>query len=302
MALPCEKILIISPNGGFGNRLRTLCSGLVLGKYLNRKVYHVWFNQEIIDKNNILYLSDIPNVFDMQKISFGDIFDEKYYQSMPLDIKIDICFSEWLSNYYWYQTQSFGYRNFGNNCEINIINNNADILLNCEHNVILLETGHIVKLSKYSYCWENEMENMYKNHFYFLEKYTNRFKQNIDIGISIRCSPIFLHYFPESHVNQNDIIELINHFKNSGKSVIIFSDDENVRKYIQNSTCFLNDFDRSGLCKYEEGIIEFIILSQNCKHIYGTRNSSFAEEAAKFGGKQYDIIKTLEKTLEKTLD
>ena len=165
MALPCEKILIISPNGGFGNRLRTLCSGLVLGKYLNRKVYHVWFNQEIIDKNNMLYLSDIPNVLDMQKISFGDIFDEKYYQSMPLDIKIDICFSEWLSNYYWYQTQSFGYRNFGNNCEINIINNNADMLLNCDHNVILLETGHIVKLSKYSYCWENEMENMYKNHF-----------------------------------------------------------------------------------------------------------------------------------------
>jgi len=293
MLCTSEKILIISPQAGFGNRLRALCSGLVLGKYLNRKVYHLWFNQEIIDKQNkhsTSHLSNISNILDMQKISFGDIFDEKYYQSMPLDIKIDICFSEWLSIHYWYDSQSFGYRNFGNNCEIIQIGDNADMLLNCNHNVILLETGHIVKLSKYSHCWENEMENMYKNHFYFLEKYTNRFTQNIDVGISIRCSPEFLFYYPESYVNQNDIIEWINKIKSSGKSVIIFSDDENVRKYIQNSTCFLNDFDRSGLCKYEEGIVEFIILSQNCKHIYGTHNSSFAQEAAKFGGKQYDII------------
>jgi hypothetical protein len=291
-----EKLLIVSPQGGFGNRLRTLCSALVLGKYLNRKVYHLWINQEITDKKNkhsISHLSNISNVLDMQKISFSNIFDEKYYQLMPSDIKIDICFSEWLSSDYWFQYQSSGYRNFGNNCDIIHIGDNADMLLNCNHNVILLETSHIVKLSKYNKCWENEIENMYKSHFHFLEKYRNRFTQNIDVGISIRCLQLFLVYFPESYVKEDDIIVWINKIKSSGKSVIIFSDDENVRKHIQNSTCFFNDFDRTGLCKYEEGIIEFMILSQNCKHIYGTCKSSFAEEAAKFGSKKYDIITAL---------
>src|SRR5579863_578541 len=42
------KKLIISPQAGLGNRLRALCSAKVLGRFLDREVFHYW----VKDKKN----------------------------------------------------------------------------------------------------------------------------------------------------------------------------------------------------------------------------------------------------------
>jgi hypothetical protein len=176
-----EKILIISPQAGFSNRIRAICSAIVLGKYLNRKVYHAWLKEE-----DVRYISHIEDVREIQQFSFGDIFEENNIEPFyNIEENINICFTEWLPGQFWYPQQSSAYRKFGNSCEIRHVDNDADELEKCDLPVILLETSLIVKLKKYEDLWKKEMSDVYQKFFQINKKYSNKYTKNINIDIDI---------------------------------------------------------------------------------------------------------------------
>ncbi len=279
-----EKILIISPQAGYGNRTRAICSAMVLGKYLNRKVYHAWIKGD----NNY---SHVQNVRDMQNISFENIFKPGFIEKIPFDINIDLCLSEWLPGEFWYSQQSSAYRRFGNNCRIERLHNdNGDQLLERNENVILLETAHMVKLSQYSDIWEKEMSEMYHKYFHFLDKFTNRFDKTVDVGISIRIAQSHVNLFPDAYVDKNELIEWVKKIKNKNKSILIFSDVHEFRDEIRTATECFDDINREGLENWENGIVEFCVLSKKCKKIYGSKTSNFPLEASKYGNVEFAYL------------
>ncbi len=280
-----EKILIISPQAGFANRIRSICSAIVLGKYLNRKVYHAWIK---VGDNH----SHLQHVRDMQSISFENIFKSGFIEKLPFDINIDVCLSEWLPGEFWYNQQSSAYRRFGNNCSIERLHGgNGDQLLDRNENVILLETGHMLRLSQYENIWDKEMTDVYNKYFKFLDKFTNRFNTNVDIGVCLRFSSEFLSIYPDAYVGEEELISWINKIKENNKSMLIFSDTNKIKEEIQTITnCCLDKIDTNGLEKWEEYIAEFYIIAKNCKKIYGTKHSSFAEEASKYGNVEFAYL------------
>lgn len=96
--------IIISPQGGMGNRLRAIASIVAIAKTINKDVYHYW----VPTNSN----APFPHVKAMQNISLETLFD-KSIPMCPPNIKPDICFSEWTPGYYWYEFQSSAQRHFG---------------------------------------------------------------------------------------------------------------------------------------------------------------------------------------------
>jgi len=274
-----EKILVVSPQAGMCNRFRALCSGLVLGKLINRKVYLEW-PDEVNSK-----IKHIPN-----KFTYNDMFQENILKYNSKEFNIDCCYSEWLPGSYWYEFQSGSQRKYSVK-KVDKIGLCADIVKNDLSNVILLETSHIVKLSKYSNEeWDKLMSNEYQKSFKVLNKYDNILSNfsNLEVGVSVRRDE-FLKYHPEVDYNIDVLAKwLTSRLSSNLDSNILFSDDVEYKNKVKKILSLNRDFDRTSINMsiQEQGFIEFLILSK-CSNIYGTRDSSFALEASKFGGKNY---------------
>ncbi len=282
--------LVISPQAGMCNRLRAICSAVVLAKKLNRKLYLAW--QIELDLN---YTSTLAGVRAMQNCTFETLFCEtEAIQSIPMHHKIDICFSEWLSGHYWYQYQSTAYRNLANNCPIQQIGEHADILLDRQEKTILVETSHIVRLSTVSAVeWDAEMSMIYAKYFVPQPKYTQRLPNRTRIGISIRRGEL-LDYVPAARQSPAKIVEWLQKF-HWQDSLLIFSDDHAVRDQVRKQLGSCNDLILSQeLQAWERGFLEFIALAHCCSVVYGTPGSSFAQEAAKFGKIPYMPIPVIQ--------
>ena len=113
----------------------------------------------------------------------------------------------------------------------------------------------------------------------------------------------FLDYFPEARQDQTSLLDwsvkVINFLE--AKNVAIFSEDHKFRDEFKkelSNKIIVNYIDPiQELEPWERGYVEFLILSNKCKKIYGTPVSSFAEEAGIFSGKfHYD--KTLSPLIE----
>ena len=256
-----EKTLIISPQAGFGNRLRALSSGIATALKENRTPYYLW--------------EDFTHSHLQNLRPFTDFFEE-IIPKANLDIEVDEVLSEWIPGDGWYSLQSSGQRKF--NCSN--IKKIRDVFESKDKNV-LLETSLTLNNT------EDEIISVYQKYFKPNEYFMNILSdiQNIDVGISIRRGNL-LDYFPESRQSKEDIISWINS-KFQDKTVIIFSDDLKFREEIKTKvTCNIYEPKLSKI-NWEIAFTEFLILSYKCNHIYGTPMSSFCEEAGKFGGKRH---------------
>lgn len=263
--------LIISPQAGFGNRMRSLVSAKILGDYLNRKVYHYW----VLDDR----IGNTSHVNEMKAIT------PEYFFNLNIPVynksKIDICYSEWVEGDYWWYTQSTAQSKLKCN-NIQKINCIKDIE-SCLDESILIETSHCLipnKLSAYS----NELISAaYKKNFILNSRWQKIYESlpTYDWGISIRRGE-FLYYFPDEAVSLDTAVDKINNLRGSK---IIFSDDFEFRNNIRNMTKSYSGIDDSikGVDSY---FIQFLTLSK-CKNILNTNKSSFGEQAALFGNSNY---------------
>jgi len=283
-----KKILILSPTAGFGNRIRSICGGLLLSYMTGRKLYVMWDKEE--ENEN-----DFDSISNVKKTELNDYFSNiKDCELLKDELIPNICYSEWLSGEFWYDKQSYGqkklspFKTVRYTSTLDIINNKSDI--------ILLETSYIIKSENTDEkTWKTILSSIYKNTFKVVDKYQDILNhKNYDVGISIRRGE-FLKIYTEANQSLEDICSwILTSFE--GLNVVIFSDDHDFRDKVRKITGFTSDPIVNDI-SWEKGFMEFLILS-NCSKVYGTKLSSFSEEAALFGNKPYDtllseILKTL---------
>lgn len=270
-----ERVLVISPHAGLGNRVRSLCSALVLGEVLGRKVYHTWYDEPIT--------STIPRIQQLQRVGFSSLFQELIPRWTGG--QVDTCYTEWMFGDYWYDSQSSGQQRFAKDIVPYAIGTDASVLLSNVLSVILLETTLIVQIPDVP-DWSERMTVMYCRYFHPLSRYMERVP-SLDIGVSVRRGDL-LSYYPSA---DQDLLAVAAWLvpRLQGKKAIILSDDIQVRKRLRivlNCSC---ELDTNELEDWERGFVEFLTLSK-CTTVYGTPCSSFAEEAASFGGVVYMML------------
>nr|WIL03482.1 hypothetical protein Cplu_503 [Cedratvirus plubellavi] len=272
--------LVISPQGGLGNRLRSTCSALLLAELTHRKPFLYW---KAMDKGN----SSFAHVKAIQETAFSTFFEPKV-EDFPDTEEVNMCYTEWLPGDHWYAFQNFAQASLPvrNRKKLSSC---ADEIAKDESQVILIETSLPLVLSSYSKeQWQRMLSLTYRKYFIPKRKYLDIVYQLpcLGVGISIRRGE-FLWYFPEACQNLEDIVAWILDLKKKHDKIILFSDEEVTRTFLQSKTGSPWGFDRRGLSSLEQGFVEFLILSLRCAFIYGTPKSSFAQEAALFGSVPY---------------
>lgn len=262
-----NKILIISPQAGFGNRLRALCSGIAVGLREKRDIYYLW---EGYNPNVVINMNKLDHFFDMTIKETSEI-------EFP---EIDEILTEWMPGEAWYNSQSEGQKKWPNCKNIKRISNT----FNGEKDKILIETSLRLNVS------DEEMVNVYQHFFKPKDCYVNyvkRFK-DADVGISIRRG-VYLYYFPQYNFTVEQYENwMISNFR-EGTTIYLFSCDWNFRDLLKSKLADKFSFVNIALEleRWEVAFIEFLILSYKCDKIYGTPGSSFCEEAGLFGGKRH---------------
>jgi len=298
---PSKRYLIISPQAGFGNRIRALCAGILVAKQTGRIPLHCWEAGSSNNKDDASHLKDI------KKLSYSDYFED----TLPLatlDFKIDLVLTEWAPGDYWYTHQSTAQKKW-NISRLVKVGTNLDILNNPEltnYQTILLETSLTTSLTeanggcKNLGIWRQELGKIYEEYFKPKKSFLDMLDAlpDIDMGFSIRRGDL-LQYFPEARQEPNAILEwMVKLLKiENSKNICIFSEDHKfiaefkskLLERIQVNIITL----QNNIASWEMGYLEFLVLGIKCKKIYGTPMSSFAEEAGLFRSKfHYNKILT----------
>lgn len=273
-----DKVLIISPQGGLGNRMRAVCSAFLVAEICGRKPMLYWK----AGKGN----SPFPHVKEAQETSFDKFFC--LGKACQFEGKeVDVCFTEWLPGDYWYTFQSFAQQNI--RClRKEKLYGSASPLLQREEATILLETSLALTISGVE-NWKDRLSQTYRKYFIPNKNYLNLAYQLpcLSVGISVRRGEFPL-YFPEANQSLQDVEAWL---RELNREMVIFSDDAEAREMLRSRlNCSKVDFNRQGLSKLEQGFVEFLVLALRCDKVYGTPSSSFAEEAAIFGSRPYDKI------------
>jgi len=286
------KTLIIAPNAGFCNRLRTMVSAIYLSEKLKMNIEHLWIGET--------YRCANINIQEIHNKSFEHFFKEniKRCEYKNMINKINKVYTEWMPTenpFAWYSVQSYGQKllQIKNFLELQLVN---EIMDSSED--FLIETSYINNLN----ITKKDKNRIYKKYFvpndYFLDEINkiNEIDENT-IGISIRKGD-FKVYFPETQIDNEIIVKWIDSIDSINSKIIFCSDDKEyereMREKIKNS--IIPNFTSN-----DREFLDFLLLSK-CKIIYGTLKSSFAEEAAYFGDVEYipitkDFFNFSEKTL-----
>lgn len=296
-----ERVLIISPHGGLGNRLRSICNAIIISQQTGRKVYHTWIPLEVEHHTQ--------HVKDAQLAGWKGYFKDS--KDIPIATKknvplVDKCYSEWLPEHYWYKHQNIAQKIWCNNVDVSQVKENVDAITTCgsRDHTILIETSMPIKLSVSAGGLtqdehKTKMSEIYAQYFKPQSYYINVLDQlqSVDICIAIRRGD-FLQYFKEAQQSLVDVGVWINNITTSvnegdSKSFVIFSDDVALRDGLRDiyTESYTPKFPNNRKGKpWDSSFLEFLYLATKCQHIYGTPSSSFSQQAALFGNVYYDPI------------
>ena len=262
------KVLILVPQAGFGNRIRAVASGVVLAQRLGRKFYLCWPSIRPFDSR--------ANVAEMQRVGWEGLFEESFptadRKSFP---KLDRVYSEWLPGDGWYPVQNYVQREWGVTPHQRI-DTDGEILKDCQAEIVVVETGHAVRLNDPD--WGEEISSVY--HKYFMPKkiYLDQLgDKRYNIGISIRKGDL-TKYFSEANQSDQELRTWVQGLAKS-HTLMIFSDDQKAQKEFR---------EIAGIPNHSiDPFLQFLTLALRCDIVCGTPKSSFAEQAALFGGVPY---------------
>lgn len=268
-----KNTLIIAPNGGFGNRIRTIVSAIYLADKLNMNLQHLWIGTPWgCPLQHIQYIHDKSFEY-----FFKSTINRCDYENMKNQIKK--AYSEWGSDLYWYQFQSYGQKLLNTTIadDLSLVNEDMDA---SEH--FLIETTYINNIT----ITRNDKIHIYKKYFIPHDIFVNEL--NIvpanTIGISFRVKDFYC-YFPDSQIQDEVLIKWLTSIT---CPVILFSDDttyqSEMRKHLKEP--IIPNFENKSSIDQDKGFLQFLQLSK-CSKLYGTSMSSFCEEASYFGGIEY---------------
>jgi hypothetical protein len=266
--------LVLSPCGGFGNRIRSLCGGVILAKELGLTIEHLWDGGDY--KTAAHHSSDFQHIQETHDLGFEYFFEPKL--SRYTDKSISTYYNQWNNSIGWFQYQNYAYKKL-KFTDINLLS--ADTII--KGNSICIETTQIpFPISNQQYT------ETYKKFFIPRESFVKQLPSltKNTIGISIRNGNDFRAYFPDCIVEEKDLILFLQKFE---EPVVLFSDEKDyakrLKKFLKNPVEI--PFENNSV--KDNNFLEFLTLA-NCSHIYGTNKSSFAEEAALFRGASYTPI------------
>ena len=278
--------LIVSPQAGFGNRMRAMCGALLLAERSNPlTLAHCWYASDSEHTN-----SRIQNVADLG----FEYFFEPSAQIPSLPVfennclgKPCVAYTEWMPGQSWYRYQSNAQRRFNANTFLaaaSIVHktwseDKADGEQPC-----ILETSHNVMVP---YATPADSSAVYKKHF--LPRF--RFRNQIAcmkgvVGCSIRVGQDFQDFFPTTLSSAEKLQTLVCALD---VPVVVFSDDRELRDTVRGGLkhAFVPTFESDGtISDADTAFLEFLTLAA-CDVIYGTVHSSFSTEAAVFGNIKY---------------
>lgn len=271
------RMLIVAPNAGFANRLRTICGGILLSRMLERKCYHCWVPIEP-------HKQDMQNVVELKQQQLADYFDVTECRAAPVVTHVDICYSEWLPGDGWYPLQSYGQARYLPRI-ITKYTSTKELAYNSSA-TIMLESSYVIPLDYVDkQDWRNKLHQVYKECFTPRQEFTALVPNDrCDVGISIRRGDL-LRYFPEANQTVEELTRWIS-TSFVGKRVWIFSCDHEFRDALRLATGYVEN-PITLPAGWKKGFVEFLTLATRCDKIYGTPCSSFAQEAAIYGNKPY---------------
>ena len=269
-----KKTLIIAPNAGFCNRLRTMVSAIYLAEKLEMNIQHLWIGTQYRCAND--------NIQEIHNKSFEHFFKESINQCnyKNMEKEVNKVYTEWMPTTNpnaWYNFQSYGQKllQTQNYLELSLVNEKMDSSEN-----FLIETSYINNLK----ITKEDKNRIYKKYFIPRDKFLNEINKIDEIhentvGISIRKGD-FKIYFPETQIDNEIIMKWLN---NMNRKILFCSDDKEYEREMREkiTNAIIPNFAGNDI-----DFLDFILLSK-CVKIYGTQKSSFSEEAAYFGGVEY---------------
>jgi hypothetical protein len=278
------KKVIISPQAGFGNRLRVLANMRLIGEYLQREVYHYWVEDDLS--------SHVLHVQQMKTMTPDYLFD--------IDIPrydgqaVDVCYSEWLPQDFWWQQQSTAQRKL----KCGEVRRLAPLeeLSRDSSDVILIETSfalfppEIGAFTDEALRWSlgsTEQDTLLMQGYgaLRLNQRWSAVRANLaahDWGIAVRRGD-FIAYHRTADKSVDQICDFVHRHCHGGGTKIVFSDDIPYREVLRYRLSSYGDIAANGLDRI---ITEFLALSK-CRTVIATGGSSFGKQASLFGRTRY---------------
>jgi hypothetical protein len=270
------------------NRFRALCSALLIGQLSQRTVYHTW-------KAEPAFEIDYEIVRRMRGLSIDAFFQVSTklpYSSLTPESAVDAVFSEWGPGEYWYPFQCSAISRCNRHHDVRVERTSADAVLACDADTILLETSLALKPSfMKAKEYDAALSAIYAAHFHPVEKYGRMANQSARgrpfVGVHIRRRAKYLKVVPEADIRAEDWLALISRHIGVDEKIYICSDDAPFKAHMikclkhRPIMTFGDSLDSDPIKK---AFVEFLILSKATR-IYGTFQSSFSQEAARFGNR-----------------
>lgn len=298
-----SQVLILGPQSEFSNRMRMLCSGIIVAKRLKRNPMYYWPGEQGTNSKD----SDSGGTLNEQEWNNFFVPHGGFPLAVPGDWPVDFSISEWPEGHYWYAKQSAAHKAWRRTPDC-VCHENADVLAERNDSVILVESSREMRLSNYTIKeWRQLMTSTYQEYFKPVPKYLDKVANvpMFDIGIFVQRGE-FLHYFPEEGHSQEKMINWLTvMFANDqGKSIVLFSDDNQLRGELcahlrtMGIDCPVIEWEISH--SWETGFLEFLTLATRVStRVYGTSKSTFGEQAAIYGGLEFVPIDPNERFIRK---
>jgi hypothetical protein len=266
--------LVISPMAGFGNRLRTLAGGILTAEKFGLEPYHLWDRgeYETVGKYRDTNHAHVQITHDNGFEFYFEPNIKPYIGDAP-----EVYYNHYDERTGWFHYQNYAYKRFGFK-NVNLIDGT---------NVITSKSVCIEGcIAAYSFPNE-DYTRVYKKFFVpksvFLEQIPVLPENTI--GIAIRNAYDFRFFFGEVIVEEDRLRPFLESFD---CPVVLVSDDNDyavrLRTFLKNPVNI--PFEKTSDVR---GFLEFLTLSR-CSKVFGFKYSSFAEQAALFGGVSYEII------------
>ena len=291
-----SRSLLVSPQQGFGNRLRALNSAYIIANLANRTPYHCWvgggvvnWQVEMVNRLNATCLEDYFLVSGMSSCLSGDF-------------EVDEVYSEWQTGDGWYENQSSGQKLF--NVVASSRNQNPlDQIIQSKKNCLLLETSlrtwpeKVPGISEFKLTGPvREMISSVYSQFIPTLKYRRILSclDPSDACVWVRAGDLG-RYYPNANQSNPDIVRWLKRLKNQYQRITILSNDNTMPDLLYDLTGIKRNLSMHSeavfsLPQHERGALEFLYLAKKAPIIFGTPGSSFAQEASLFGRNKYQEI------------
>jgi hypothetical protein len=276
--------LVISPMAGFGNRLRTLAGGILTAEKFGLKPYHLWDGgeYETVGKYRAQVMAHVQATHDNGFEFYFDPNIPVYTGDAP-----EIYYNNCDESTGWFHYQNYAYKRFGVK-NVNLIDGTNNITSKS----VCIEGS----IAAYPFP-DQEYTRVYKKFFVpkgvFLEKVPSLPENTI--GIAVRNAYDFRFFFGGGVIEEDGLRPFLESFDGP---VLIVSDDNDyavrLRTFLKNPIHL--SFEKTETNASVRGFLEFLTLSR-CSKVFGFKDSSFAEQAALFGGAEYEVLSPHAKTL-----